>query len=234
MKNVFFTLSFLIVHFFIFGQAPKNINTIQRNEIFKTLSGHYINCEVGLGNARGVGSITFGNPNGSNYSQVNDFKFSINVLGRNDIQFGKMTNTQIETQNFNDYTIRIQWNNNRTDQGTISAEIQILYSFTKTKYESYFINNSSSNFKIFWWTELDESQKQALKNSIITIYQTEIKRNKMDADNKKRREDSLKLVKQNLSRKADSIFLIKQREKELVLTAKGKYDDSVQLNKKNY
>lgn len=211
-----FMLLFLLLFFLsgtpLIGQAVKTLTPIASSGVLKAFSGEYIRCEVTMGYATGSGRIIFGNPSSRKYISNNDFSFLIYVLGRQDIQFGKMSNIVVETSNFNDFLFRINWNNNRKDQGTISAEIQIFYSFTKSKYETYFINNSTSVFKIFWWSELDNSAKQQLNSILYSLFKKEL--DKIYAENERKRKvaDSINYIRQREQFVRDSLFQIQQIE----------------------
>ena len=168
MKYISTLILFILLSFISNAQNSKNIPKIYHKKLLNSIAGRYANVDVTMGYAKGTGGIIIGNPNQSEYARFNDFSFSINVLRGKDQQFGSITNITAESNNLNDLLIRFDWKNKRTDQGTISGEIQLFYSSSKDRYETYFINNSSSIFKIFWWTELDQSQKDSL-NSIIDI-----------------------------------------------------------------
>jgi DNA-binding ferritin-like protein (Dps family) len=179
MLKKFFLFTIFCIPIISSAKFIKKVSPNQIPIILKVLEGKYDNCDVVMGNARGKGSIIMGNITNFNRKDItlsNEFSFNIFVLGRNDMQFGKMRSLEIETNNFNDYLFRIQWFNNRQDQGTISAEIQIFYSHSKQKYETYFLNNSSSDFKIFWWSELNSMQKDILKKQINLIFQSDFKK----------------------------------------------------------
>lgn len=209
--------------FFIFSQVKKLPSPQIADDIFKILSGEYARCEVKLGYASGSGKIVFGNPSHLKYTSNNDFFFLIYVLGRQDIQYGKMYNLEIESKNFNDYLFKIKWKNNRTDQGTISAEIQLFYSITKDKYETYFINNSNSVFQIFWWTELDNNQKLNIRSLIESLFKKEIENNKLRLEKEKKVEDSIRLILE------EQRLIDKKRQDEF-----NKRNDSINLRKKKY
>jgi hypothetical protein len=168
MKYISTLIVLILFSFFSTAQNSMIIPKTLHKKLLNSIAGRYTNVDVTMGYAKGTGGIIIGNPNQSEYSRFNDFSFSINVLRGKDQQFGSITNITAESNNFNDLLIRFDWKNKRTDQGTISGEIQLFYSSSKDRYETYFINNSSSIFKIFWWTELDQSQKDSL-NSIIDI-----------------------------------------------------------------
>jgi hypothetical protein len=139
---------------------------------------------------------------------------------------------KITTNDFNDFNINMQWKNNRTDQGTISAEIQVLYSFFKNKYETYFINDSPSSFRIFWWTELDDNQKILLSTTIKDIYKNEFLNINTEIELKKNIHQSENFKKQNSNRIADSIFLASEKEKEKINILNRRIKDSINNYKK--
>jgi len=150
------------------AQNSKSIPKTLHKKLLNSIAGRYAKVDVTMGYVKGTGGINIGNPNQSEYGRYNSFSFSIYVLGRKDQQFGAISDIKYEHQNTNDYLFTFDWKNDRTDQGSISGEIQLFYSLSKNRYETYFINNSSSVFNIFWWTELDQLQKDSL-NSIINI-----------------------------------------------------------------
>jgi hypothetical protein len=173
MKYISTLILFTFFSFYSSAQNSKLISKIYHKKILNSIAGRYANVDVTMGYAKGTGGIIIGNPNQSKYSLFNDFSFSIHVLRGQDQQFGKITNLTIESNNLNDFLFRFDWKNKRTDQGTISGEIQLFYSLTKDRYETYFINNSSSIFKIFWRTELDGKQKDSINSIIKILYKNE-------------------------------------------------------------
>lgn len=174
MKYISTLIALILFSFISTAQNSKNIPKLYHKKLFNSIAGRYANVDVTMGYAKGTGSIIIGNPNQSKYSLFNDFSFLIYVLRGQDQQFGSITNITTESNDLNDFLIRFDWKNKRTDQGTISGEIQLFYSLSKDKYETYFINNSSSIFKIFWWTELDQSQKDSLNSIINILYKQEL------------------------------------------------------------
>ena len=174
MKYISTLIILILFSFISTAQNSKNIPRIYHKKLLNSIAGRYANVDVTMGYAKGTGGINIGNPNQSKYSLFNDFSFSINVLRGQDQQIGSITNITTESNNLNDFLIRFDWKNKRTDQGTISGEIQLFYSLSKERYETYFINNSSSIFKIFWWTELDQSQKDSLNSIINVLYKQEL------------------------------------------------------------
>jgi len=181
---LFFFFSSISVH----AQYTKTIDSKSLPQFFKLLEGSYSNCDVTIGSVNGIGAVNLGNPTGVGglgAPKFDQFSFNINVSGSRDFQIGNMKSITVETANFNDFLFRIEWKNRVTNQGTVSAEIQFLYSFTKEKYETNFINNTYSVFKIFWWTELDLAKKEALKNQVLTLFKQDIANREADLNYKK-------------------------------------------------
>jgi len=164
MKYISTLIALILFSFFSTAQNSKIVPKVFYKTILNSLDAKYVNVDVTMGYAKGTGSIIIG---------YNNFSFSINVLRGKDQQFGTITNITTESNNLNDFLIRFEWKNNRTDQGTISGEIQLFYSLSKNRYDTYFINNSNSVFKIYWETELDRIQKDSLNSIINKLYKKE-------------------------------------------------------------
>jgi len=223
MKFIIFLILSTFTSFFVSAQIVKNPPQTAYKSIINPLAGEYARVDVTMGYAKGTGRVIFGNPSQSKYTPFNEFSFLIYVFGRQDIQFGKITNIRVETNNLNDYYFKFDWKNNRTDQGTISAEIQIFYSYTKNRYETYFINNSSSVFQIFWWTELNQHQKDALNSAIYSLFKKEIDKKNAEIFRQKRIDDSLQVIK-------NKQILEEQKRIEAI----NRYNDSIAFIKKRY
>jgi hypothetical protein len=194
MKSFAILIASILLSLLVNAQIIKTPSQTFYKSIITPLAGEYARVDVTMGYAKGTGKIIFGNPNQSKYTPFNEFSFLIYVLRSQDIQFGKITNIKVETTNLNDYLFRFDWKNNRTDQGTISAEIQLFYSFTKNRYETYFINNSRSVFQIFWWTELDQSQKESLNSTINLLFKKEIEKINLENIRQRKIDDSLQVI----------------------------------------
>jgi hypothetical protein len=118
-----------------------------------------------MGKAKGTGGVTLGSP-----LPTNNFSFNIFVLGREDKQFGVIKSISIQTENFEDFFIKLNWENSVKTQGTLTGEIQILYASRKDKIETYFL--TETNFSIFWWLELSNENKNQI-NQILEKYTLE-------------------------------------------------------------
>jgi hypothetical protein len=234
MKFITFLIIFIFSSFIVSSQIVKNPPQTFFNSIINPLAGDYARVDVTMGYVKGTGRVIFGNPSQSKYTPFNEFSFLIYVAGSKDIQFGKISNIRVETSNLNDYLFKFDWKNNRTDQGTISAEIQLFYSYTKNRYETYFINNSSSVFKIFWWTELEQQQKDALNSAIYGLFKKEIDKKNAEIYRQKRIDDSLQVIKNRQileeQKRIDSI----NRYKDSVTKRNNAISDSIALIKKRY
>ncbi len=198
MKYIIAPIILILFSIISTAQNSKNIPKILHKKLLNTIAGRYGRVDVTMGYAKGTGGIIIGNPNQSKYSLFNDFSFSIFVLRRQDQQFGSITNITAESNNLNDFLIRFDWKNKRTDQGTISGEIQLFYSFSKNRYDTYFINNSNSVFKIYWKTELDQIQKDSLNSLIKLLYKKEFQ-NESEGSKLKRLEEKEKEKENEIS-----------------------------------
>jgi hypothetical protein len=173
------------------AQTKFKLSPIDQNVIFKNIQGKYARVEVTMGLLTGTGGVNLGG-----LLPANNFSFQIYVRGQEDKQFGIMTSTEIETKNFEDYFIRINWANKIKTQGTIDGEIQIFYASRKEKIEAYFIGNSS--FKIFWWLELTNENKKEIDKLLDRAIATNPEYIKMKNQNKKLSE--LKQLEDTLSK----------------------------------
>lgn len=177
MKSISTLIILILFSFISTAQNSKNIPKIFHKKLLNSIAGRYAKVDVTMGYVKGTGGVNIGNPNQSQFGRFNSFSFSIYVLGRKDQQFGTITNITTESNNLNDFLIRFDWKNDRTDQGTITGEIQLFYSLSKNRYDTYFINNSNSVFKINWKTELDQIQKDSVNSLISLLFKKNFKMN---------------------------------------------------------
>jgi len=197
MKHIKFSIIFLLFHNFSYSQISisKNLPNKYYSNFLKSITGRYDEVDVKMGYAKGTGEVHLGNFYNLKSTPTNAFSFLIFVLGKRDNQFGTITNIKVETENLTDFLFRLDWKNNRTDQGTISGEIQLFYSLSKNKYATFFINDGSSVFEIFWHSKLDQKQNDSLK-SILNVLFKDFEKDIKDFEKAKKNKE-LKLSLEN-------------------------------------
>jgi hypothetical protein len=186
---------------FAASQNKINLSSSEQLGILKNIQGQYARVKVKMGLVEGTGGVFLGT-----LLPIKNFGFKIYVLGREDSQFGLMQSMEIETENFEDYLIRIKWVNNIKTQGTLDGEVQILYASRKEKIEAYFI--SGNDFSIFWWLELTAENKSKI-NEILTKHKiTNVKY--LNMKKQEWRETEIKRLKFELEKLDSEILIIKQ------------------------
>lgn len=211
MKSISTLIILILFSFISTAQNSKNIPKIFHKKLLNSIAGRYAKVDVTMGYVKGTGGVNIGNPNQSQFGRFNSFSFSIYVLGRKDQQFGTITNITTESNNLNDFLIRFDWKNDRTDQGTITGEIQLFYSLSKNRYDTYFINNSNSVFKINWKTELDQIQKDSVNSLISLLFKKEFQNESEESKFNRLEEIKLEKEKELIYQK----FLIEKRAYEV-------------------